>query len=51
MRMYNKPDDDNYDAAHEEDMRQLMKQQLRDNISIEEANEELEDNDWLYDDD
>lgn len=36
---------DNYepDLAHEEDMRELMRQQLRDNISVEEANEEYEE--------
>lgn len=54
MRMYNMPDDENYDAAHEEDMRVLMLQQLRDNISPEEANEELDDDcydPWIDDQD
>lgn len=31
------------DLAHEADMRALMRQQLRDNISVEEANDDYEE--------
>jgi hypothetical protein len=35
--------DNERDLAHEADMRALMRQQLHDNISVEEANEDWEE--------